>query len=136
MTGGVLKIKNLAKHMQETAKAVPALAESSLKGEYTMNFSKENNFLNLIKTCLDDSVQPNKIKLLFDDVLKTTDKVIDQSPKDINVKITLDRFLHSKAPIEQVQENIKILPQVLEGLMGKAKEFDVVDFLTKNVNMK
>ena len=136
MTGGVLKIKNLAKHMQETAKAVPALAESTLKGGYTMDFSKENNFLNLIKTCLDDSVQPNKIKLLFNDVLKTTDKVIDQSPKDISVKITLDKFLHSKAPIEQIRENIKILPQVLEGLMGKAKEFDVVDFLTKNVNMK
>ena len=90
----------------------------------------------MIKTCLNENAQPNKIKLLFNEILPSIDKVTNKHPQEITTRITLDRFLESKEPIEKIQENIKVLPSVIENMIGKVKEFDVIDFVTKNVNLK
>ena len=41
----------------------------------------------------------------------------------------------SNTPKEKIQENLKVLPDVLKMLGDKIKDFDIVDFVTKNTNL-
>lgn len=129
MTGGVLKNKELAKHMQETAKIVPDIAKETLKGGYTMDYSKQENFMDMIKTFVNSDAKPDKITALFKDLAV----VADNLPQQFN--IYMDKFVNSSAPLSQVRENIKVLPDVVKMLGEKAKNFDIVDFVTKNTNL-
>ena len=45
MSGGIMKNKELSKHMQETAKVIPDIAKETLNGGYLMDYSKQENFM-------------------------------------------------------------------------------------------
>ena len=129
MSGGVLKNKELAKQMRETVKIVPDIARETLNGGYTMDYSKQENFMDMIKTFVNPNAKPDKITALFKDLAPATDKLAS----DFN--IYMDKFVNSSTPMSQVKENIKVLPDVVKMLGEKVKDFDVVDFVTKNTNL-
>ncbi|MBS4760144.1 MAG: hypothetical protein KHX03_05555 [Clostridium sp.] len=129
MSGGILKNKELAKHMQETAKIVPDIAQETLNGGYTMDYSKQENFMDMIKTFVNPNAKPEKITALFTDLAPATDKL------KANFNIYMDKFVNSSTPLEKVKENIKVLPDIVKMLGEKVKDFDVVDFVTKNTNL-
>lgn len=131
MTGGVLKNKELAKHMQETAKIVPDIAKETLNCGYTMDFSKEENFMNMIRTFVNPNAKPEKITALFTDLVPAVDKL----EPNFNFNIYMDKFVNCATPVKNVKENIKVLPDVVKMLGDKVKDFDVVDFVTKNTNL-
>ena len=129
MTGGGLKNKELAKHMQATAQIVPDIARETLNGGYTMDFSKQENFMNMIRTFVNPNAKPDKIKVLFKDLAPATDKL------EPNFNIYMDKFVNSSTPMGKVKENIEVLPDVVKMLGDKANDMDVVDFVTKNTNL-
>ena len=129
MTGGILKNKDLAKQMQATAEIVPNIARETLQGGYTMDYSKQENFMNMIKTFVNHNANPDKIKALFTELVPVTEKL------EPNYDIYIDRFVNSSAPMEKVKENIKVLPDVVKMLGDKAQDMDVVEFVTKNTNL-
>lgn len=129
MSGGILKNKKLAKHMQETAKIVPDIAKETINGGYTMDYSKQENFMDMIKTFVNPNAKPDKITVLFTDLAPATDKL------DQNFNIYMDKFVNASTPIDKVKENIKVLPDIVKMLGEKVKDFDVVDFVTKNTNL-
>lgn len=131
MTGGILKNKELAKHMQETAKIVPDIAKETLKGGYTMDYSKQENFMDMIRTFVNPNAKPEKITVLFKDLAAA----VDNLPQNVNFNIYMDKFVNSSTPLRQIKENIKVLPDVVKMLGEKVKNFDVVDFVTKNTNL-
>lgn len=129
MSGGVLKNKELAKQMQATAQVVPNIAKETLDGGYTMDYSKQENFMDMIKTFVNPNAKPDKIKALFTDLAPATEKL------EPNFNIYMDKFVNSSAPMEKVKENIEVLPDVVKMLGDKANDMDVVDFVTKNTNL-
>ena len=129
MSGGVLKNKELAKQMQATAQIVPNIAKETLNGGYMMDYEKQENFMNMIKTFVNPNAKPDKIKALFTDLAPATEKL------DANFNIYIDKFVNSSTPMEKVKENIEVLPDVVKMLGDKAKDIDVVDFVTKNTNL-
>lgn len=129
MSGGVLKNTELAKQMQATAQVVPNIAKETLNGGYTMDYSKQENFMDMIKTFVNPNAKPDKIKALFTDLAPATEKL------EPEFNIYMDKFVNSTAPMEKVKENIEVLPDVVKMLGDKAKDMDVVDFVTKNTNL-
>lgn len=129
MSGGILKDKGLAKHMQETAKVIPNIADETLKGWYTMDYSKQQNFMDWIKLLVNPQTKAGKIEPLFKDLTAFADK------RPEHFEINVNKFIESDAPTEKMAENFKVLPQILDMLGDKVKNFDIVDFVTKNTNM-
>ena len=129
MSGGVLKNKELANQMRETAKIVPDMAKETLGGPYLMDYHQQENFMQMIKTFVNPGAKPDKIVALFKDLAATADKL------DNHFTIYMDKFVNSSTPLQQVKENIEILPEVVKMLGEKVKNFDIVDFVTKNTNL-
>lgn len=129
MRAGVLRNKDLAAHMSEAAKVIPDVAEQTLNGGYTMDFSKQEKFMNMIKTFVNPNAKPEKITALFTDLAPAIDKL------EANFNIYMDKFVNSSTPLEKVKENIKVLPDIVKMLGEKVKDFNVVDFVTKNTNL-
>ena len=52
-------------------------------------------------------------------------------------RLTIDAtdYLHSDVPGETVKENLKVLNQVLDIGEGKIQDINLVNFVTKNVNL-
>lgn len=50
-------------------------------------------------------------------------------------EIILNKFVQSNAPLRQVEQNLEILPQVLQNAEKQGKSIDVVDFVNNNVNL-
>ncbi len=128
MMSGILKDRELAKQMKATAEIVPDIARETLSGGYTMDYSKQENFMNMIKTFVNRNAKPDKIVSLFKDLTKTVDSMSH------NFIIQVNEYVNSSTPIQQVKDNIKILPDVVKMLGEKIKDFDVVEFVTRNTN--
>ena len=128
---GIFGCKEAAEHLDAIKPLIKPFAESTLKGGYLGTFEKEANFVGLIKGILTPQAKPEKIRLIPKLVEAT-----DAAPDKINCKIVLNKFAMSDTPIEQVKENIEILPAILKNSENIDKEIDVVDFVNKNVNLK
>ena len=50
-------------------------------------------------------------------------------------EIDVNKFLESNTSKEKIQENLKVLPDVLTLLSDKVKNFDIVEFVTRNTNI-
>ena len=131
MTGGILKDKNLAKQMQETAKIVPDIAKETLRGHFKMDFAEQESFMDMVKIFVNRDAKPDKITSLIKDL----SAAVDNLAGDMNFNIYMDKYVNSNAPIEKIRENIKTLPDVVKMLGDKVKNFDIVDFVTKNTNL-
>lgn len=129
LSGGILKNKEMAVHMSETAKVVPDIAKETLGGGYLGDFSKEANFMDWIKTMVNPDTKPNKINTFFKDLVAFTEK------RHENFRIDVNNFLSSNASREKMAENYKVLPEVVEMLGNKVENFNIVDFVTKNTNL-
>ena len=72
---------------------------------------------------------PDKISSLFKDLVPFTGKRQEMFEIDVN------KFLESNTSKEKIQENLKVLPDVLTLLSDKVKNFDIVEFVTRNTNI-
>ena len=125
MSGGILNNKELARQMNATSKIIPEIAKETLTGGYTMDLRKQERFMDLVKSFVQPDAQPDMIKFLFQKLVPFTEKRPEQFSIDV-----ID-FVNSKADVEDVSARLKMLPQFLENICEKFKDFDIVKFLTK-----
>lgn len=125
MSGGVLNDKSLARQMNATAKIMPEIAGETLSGGYTMDLSKQERFMSFVKSFVQPDAQPDMIKFLFKKLIPFTDK----RPERFGIDVV--EFVNSKADVEDVSARLKMIPEFLENIGDKFKDFDIVKFLTK-----
>lgn len=130
MSGGILKNKNLATHMKETAKIIPELAEQTLSGGYTGTFEKENNFLRHIQAFVNPETKIDKIVPLFQEIAKFCDE------RKEHFHLNAVDFIRSNVPLKTIMENLDTAKQVLDTANGKIRDFNLIDFILKNTNIK
>ena len=124
---GLFDHPEAAKHLAAAKPFVKNLAEQTLNGAYTMDYSKERNFVELIAALLNPSAKTEKIELL-PKLAKVSEELPGENP------LYLDNFVNSNTPIKQFEENLKILPQAAKMYAKEGKTFNIVDFLNHNVN--
>lgn len=120
-----------AEHLKATKPLVKGIAENELSGGYTMDFSKEQKFVNTLAGYVNRSSDPNKIKMM-PEILSTAENV----PGDINIYIEEIPFIQSKVPVDKLKANLQVFPKVAEMLSSQGRnEINMTDFLMKNVNL-
>lgn len=129
---GTLEHPEVAKHMTATKPLVKEIAESTLDGGYTMDYSKENNFVNALSSFLNPSVKPENIEVVSE-TLNAASKLPEKIKLDCYVDGTT--ILQSAMSPKQMRENLDTFAQIAEGLSKQTKEFNLSDFITHNVNL-
>lgn len=119
--------KEASKHIEATIPLVSDIAESTLQGGYLMDYSREKNFVNGIKSLISPDVILEKLQLL-PKILKIAEK------SNAACEIEALPFLTSKTPISKITENLKTF-QILDKNM-KGKTVNLTDFLENNVNIQ
>lgn len=125
----VLEKPEAAEYLAATKPLVKDIAESALSGGYTMDYSKERNFVNALGMFINSAADVKKIEILPQVV-----KAADDAPVK-KVYIDSISFIHGKTPVSQIKENMKVFPQVAENLSKQTDEVNLTDFLTHNVNL-
>ncbi len=121
------------RHLAATRPLVKDIAESTLSGGYTMDYTKEQKFVNVLGSFINPSVNPEKIEVV-NEALRAADKLPESM--DLNCIIDGTEILNSKATTQQMRENLNIFSQIVESIAQKTKEFNLSEFITKNVNLK
>lgn len=123
----VEKMSDIAPQMQSVRKLVPNIAQDTLTGGYTMDFSKNNDFFKLLTSLLSKNAKCENIE--------TIDKImgiIDKYSSKLQLTCNLDNI--KIADTAKLKENLEVLPQVLENLPA-GNSIDISEFLTKNTNL-
>ncbi len=118
--------KEAAKHIEATVPLVEDIAESALTGGYTMDFTKEKNFADGIKSFISPQVILEKLQLL-PKILKTAEK------SKANCQIDAFPFLTNETPINRIIENLETFEKIDKNMEGKT--INLTEFLENNTNL-
>ncbi len=127
---GILDHPEAARHMSATRPLVKDIAESTLAGSYTMDFSKEQKFINALNGYISPTADVEKIELM-PNMLKTAGSI----PGDADIRIEAFPFIQSKVPMSKIKENLEVFPQVAEESLRQGKDINMTDFLMYNTNL-
>lgn len=119
--------KEAAKHIKSTIPLIGDIAEATLQGGYLMDYSKEQRFVNGIKSLIAPNVILEKLQLLAE-ILKVAEK------SNATCNINAFPFVTNKTPIETITRNIETFKSLDANLEGKT--INLTEFLEKNVNIQ
>jgi len=121
-----------ARHLEATRPLIKDIAQVTLSGGYTMDYSKEQRFVNALNTYINPAVNPEKIKVVAE-AMKTVEKL----PESINLTCAIDSstILNSKVSPQRMRENLETFSQIAEGLSQKTHDVNLSEFITRNVNL-
>jgi len=122
----LLECKDVAPHIKATVPLVHDIAESTLQGGYTMDYSKEKNFVNGLFGFMHPRVILEKLQL-FPQILRAAEK------SKATCEIDAFPFLTNATPMKRIVENLEAFKK-LEGNM-EGKTINLTDFLENNVNL-
>ena len=125
---GIFEVPQAAKHLEALKPMIKPIAEATINGGYLGTFEKQKNFVNLINGILTPQAKPEKISLL-----PKLCEIVDKAKG--TYEIILNKFVQSNAPLRQVEQNLEILPRVLQNAEKQGKSIDIVDFVNNNVNL-
>lgn len=117
-----------SEHLKASIPMVKDIAEQTLNGGYTMDFSKQQNFMDFIGTLINKDAKPEKISLL-PKLVKTADEIPGENP------LYIDSFVRSNTPVTQVEKNLETVKDVAQMMQKEGKSLDIVDFVNRNVNL-
>lgn len=118
--------KEASKHIKATIPLVGDIAESTLQGGYLMDYSREQNFVNGIKSFISPDVILEKLEFL-PKILKTAEK------SNATCEIDALPFVTSNTPISRIAENLETFKSLDKNMVDKT--INLTDFLEKNVNL-
>lgn len=118
--------KDAAEHIKATVPLVGEIADATLKGGYTMDYSKEENFVKGISRFISPDVQLDKLKIL--------PKIIKVA-EDAKAMCQIDAFpfLQNKTAIDKVTKNLETFKALDKNMEGKT--INLTEFLDKNVDL-
>ena len=119
--------KKDAKHIEATIPLVSDIAEATLQGGYTMDYSKEQKFANGIKSLISPDVSVEKLQFLSK-LLKIGEK------SKANCITDAFPFVTNTTPIEKINENLETFKKLDENM--DSKTINLTEFLEKNVNLQ
>lgn len=127
----LLNHPEFAEQLKATKPLVKGIAEQNLSGTYTMDFSKERNFLNSLSGYVSSASDPDKIKMM-PEILRTAENI----PEDVNIYIEEIPFIQSKVPVDKLKANLQVFPEAVKELLKQGRnEINMTDFLMKNTNL-
>ena len=112
--------------MEATIPFVSDVAEATLGGGYLMDYSKEKNFVNGLRSFISPSVSLERLSLLGE-----TCKAAEKANSTCVIDPIL--FLNSKTPINKIKENLDVFEKVDSSM--QLEKINLTDFLEKNVNL-
>ena len=118
--------KEAAPHMKATIPFIGEIANATLEGGFLMDYAKERNFVNCLKSFISPNVQLEKMGLLSN-IIKFADKA------KTDCSINAFPFLTNKTPLSEINQNLDTFKQLDEHLAGKS--VNLTDFLEKNTNL-
>jgi hypothetical protein len=118
--------KQGAEHIKATIPLVDKIAEATLSGGYTMDYSKENKFAKGILSFISPSVKLEKLKYLSE-IIEYTNNTNSFS------FIGAFPFITNETPMTKIKENMEIFKKIDKNMAGK--EINLTEFLEKNVNL-
>lgn len=121
-----------ARHLEATRPLIKDIAEATLNGGYTMDFSKQQRFVNGLSKFINSSADPEKIKFI-QRIIEATKKI----PEHLNLSCYINgpTIAYAEKSVPQMQENLDTFMQIAEGLSKKTSTVDLSEFLTRNVNL-
>lgn len=129
---GIFEHPEISKHLAATRPLVKNIAEAALEnGFYTMDYSKEQKFIDALGHFISPDADVKKIEML-PKIMEAADA---KSLKDVSVYVDSIPFIHSKTPVKRVQENLQVFPEIAESLAKQTDEINITDFLVNNVNL-
>lgn len=117
-----------SEHLKAAVPMVKEIAEQTINGGYTMDFSKQKNFMDFLGTLINKDAKPEKIALL-PKLCKTAEDIPGENP------LYIDSFVKSDAPVRQVENNLETVKDVAKMMNKEGKTLDIVDFVNNNVNL-
>ena len=127
---GILDHPEAASYINATRPLVKDIAEAALSGSYTMDFSKEQKFIEALNGFINKNSDVEKIKLM-PDMLKTAASISG----DADIRVDSFPFVQSKVPMSKIKENLEVFPQVAEESLKQGKDINMTDFLMYNTNL-
>lgn len=123
------KAKSVSEQIKATQELVPEIADGTLGGGYTMDYSKNENFFKyILRLCSSDSKLPN-LKML-----KEAMNITDNFDK-IESNLNLDDIRLGDTAV--IKKNLEALPYLMENAEAQGiKTVDVSGFLTRNTNIE
>lgn len=119
--------KEAAQHIEATIPLVSDIAESTLKGGYTMDYSKEQNFVNGIKSFISPNVLLEKLRMLSK-ILKIAEN------SNATCEIDAFPFVTNNTPISTITKNLETFKELDKSMEGKT--INLTEFLEKNINLQ
>lgn len=108
---------------------VPEIAKVTLKPPYFINDSLRD-FSIFIKSLTSKNANADKVKLL-----KPFAEFLEKNFKS-TCQLDVIKFVNSDVPNEKILDNMKALGQMAEVIDKNGSNIDVVDFVTKNTNLR
>ena len=118
--------KEAAKHIEATIPMVSEIAEATLTGGYTMDYSKEKNFVNAISSFISPSVSLEKLNLL-PKIIKTAEEA-----KAI-CQVNAFPFVTNNTSMNKILSNLEVFKKLDANMENKT--INLTEFLEKNVNL-
>lgn len=124
--------KNQARQLAATSEVMPNIAKEALDGVFfnPYELKAQKDFIEYLNVFTAPSNKPDKIKSIFSEVCPICEKSKEPIPIDVI------QYLQSSAPMTQIRENLKTAEEVIKNLGEKAKDFNIVEFITRNINLK
>lgn len=121
-----------SRHLAATRPLVKDIAQLTLNGRYTMDYSKEQKFVNALNAYINPSVNPEKIEII-NETLRTVENLPETI--DLTCSVKGSEIINSELSPAQMRENLKLFTQLAENISQKTKEFDLTNFITRNINL-
>ena len=129
---GLLEHPETSEYLKAAKPMVKDIAKAALSGGYTMDFSKEQRFINALGAFINPNSDIEKIKLM-PELCKVADSIPGKG--DIQIKIDALPFIQSKVPMSKIKENLEVFPKVATECLNQGKDINMTDFLMHNVNL-
>ena len=118
--------KEAARHAEATIPLVSDIAEATLNGGFTMDYSKERNFVKALGSFISPNVSLDKLKLLTE-----VNKIAENS--NAVCQLNAFPFLTNKTEMSKILANLETFKCLDKNMHGKS--INLTEFLEKNVNM-
>jgi len=125
----LFKHPEASRHLAATKPFIKDIAEATLKGGYTMDFSKERKFVNAIDNFVNPDVKAENIEFL-----SQVSKAAQAAPLK-TCYINPSEILNNKIPLEQMKENLETFNSIVNNLAKQTDETDLSAFVSNNVNL-